>query len=69
MWPTKMTQAMQIQIQNRLIDRVLAGGGGGRAPLLFHLLNKLPFLRRIPARLIGLGFRPEHVRPQHVLTG
>ena len=42
--------------------RVLAGGGGGRAPLLFRLFNKLPFLRRIPARLIGLGFRPEHVR-------
>jgi 2-polyprenyl-6-methoxyphenol hydroxylase-like FAD-dependent oxidoreductase len=62
MWPTKMTQGMQIQIQNRLIDRVLAGGGGGRAPLLFRLFNKLPVLRRIPARLIGLGFRPEHVR-------
>ncbi len=62
MWPTKMTQRMQIQIQNRLITPVLAGAGGGRAPLLFRLLNYLPFLRRIPARFIGLGFRPEHVR-------
>lgn len=63
MWPTKMTQAMQIQIQNRLVTRVLAGGGGGRAPLFFRLFNHLPLLRRIPARFIGMGFRPEHVRP------
>ncbi len=62
MWPTKMTQAMQLQVQNRLIGRVLAGGGGGRAPLMFRLFNYLPFLRRIPARLVGLGFRPEHIR-------
>ena len=62
LWPTKMTQGMQIQIQNRLITPVLAGAGGGRAPLLFRLFNYLPFLRRIPARFIGLGFRPEHVR-------
>ena len=62
MWPTKMTQAMQIQVQNRLVNRVLLGGGGGRAPLMFRLFNRLPILRRIPARLIGMGFRPEHVR-------
>ncbi len=62
MWPTKMTQAMQIQVQNRLVNRVLSGGGGGRAPLMFRLFNHLPILRRIPARLIGMGFRPEHVR-------
>ena len=62
MWPTKMTQGMQIQIQNRLINPVLSGGGGGRAPLVARLLNLLPFLRRFPARLIGLGFRPEHIR-------
>jgi hypothetical protein len=41
---------------------VLSGGGGGRAPLMFRLFNHLPILRRIPARLIGMGFRPEHVR-------
>jgi 2-polyprenyl-6-methoxyphenol hydroxylase-like FAD-dependent oxidoreductase len=61
MWPTKMTQAMQIQIQKRLVTRVLAGGGGGRAPLFFRLFNHLPLLRRIPARFIGMGFRPEHI--------
>ena len=28
---------------------------------------RFPFLRRIPARLIGMGFRPEHVRTPDVL--
>jgi hypothetical protein len=32
------------------------------APWLLRLFNRLPVLRRIPARLIGMGFRPEHVR-------
>jgi hypothetical protein len=31
-------------------------------PLVFRLFEKLPALRRIPARWIGLGFRPEHIR-------
>ena len=32
-----------------------------RAPFAVKLLNQYPWLRRLPARLIGLGFRPEHV--------
>ena len=32
------------------------------APFAVKLLDWLPVLRRIPARLLGLGFRPEHVR-------
>jgi len=31
-------------------------------PLPFKLLRRFPVLRRIPARMLGLGFRPEHVR-------
>ena len=31
------------------------------APFAVKLLDRLPVLRRIPARLLGLGFRPEHV--------
>ncbi|MGC1379402.1 MAG: FAD-dependent oxidoreductase [Candidatus Baltobacteraceae bacterium] len=57
----RLTQALQLFIQSKIIGRVLTGG---RAPLLGKLpalLRCLPFLPRIPARLIGLGFRPEHV--------
>jgi hypothetical protein len=31
-------------------------------PLLVRLLARCPALRRLPARLIGIGVRPEHVR-------
>jgi len=32
-----------------------------RLPLPLKLLQQFPVLRRIPARMLGLGFRPEHV--------
>jgi 2-polyprenyl-6-methoxyphenol hydroxylase-like FAD-dependent oxidoreductase len=60
-WPTRMTQRMQVLIQNRVIGRVLAGGGT-KLPLPLKLLQRFPMLRRFPARLVGLGFRPEHVK-------
>jgi 2-polyprenyl-6-methoxyphenol hydroxylase-like FAD-dependent oxidoreductase len=61
-WPTKMTQALQLQVQKRIISNVLALTRQPQLPLVVKLLNKFPVLRRIPARLIGMGFRPEHVR-------
>ena len=60
-WPTNMTQRMQLFIQNRVISRVLHGEGQLSPPIFIRLLARFPFLRRIPARLIGIGFRPEHV--------
>jgi len=32
------------------------------APWVIRLFNRFPILRRIPARLIGIGVRPEHVK-------
>jgi 2-polyprenyl-6-methoxyphenol hydroxylase-like FAD-dependent oxidoreductase len=61
--PTRLTQGMQLLIQNRVIGRILGSAGNPAAPPLpFRLLRRWPILRRIPARLIGMGFRPEHVR-------
>jgi 2-polyprenyl-6-methoxyphenol hydroxylase-like FAD-dependent oxidoreductase len=60
-WPTRMTQAMQVAIQERIIRRLLASRGRLRAPLALRLLGWFPVLRRVPARLIGIGFRREHV--------
>ena len=59
-WPTEMTQALQIFVQRR-ITSVLALKSTPKPPLLVKLLDRVPWLRRIPARLIGMGFRPEHV--------
>jgi 2-polyprenyl-6-methoxyphenol hydroxylase-like FAD-dependent oxidoreductase len=63
-FPTKATQALQVAIQNRVITPILAGGGPVKPPFLLRLLRWFPPLRRIPARLVGMGFRPEHIGPQ-----
>ncbi len=61
-WPTRLTQRMQIFIQNRIITRVLKSRERFSPPHSVRLLARFPFLCRIPARVIGIGFRPEHVK-------
>ena len=60
-WPTRMTQALQLFVQKRVISNVLGTTAKPRPPFVAALLNRFPLLRRIPARLIGMGFRPEQV--------
>jgi 2-polyprenyl-6-methoxyphenol hydroxylase-like FAD-dependent oxidoreductase len=60
--PTRLTQGMQVAIQQRVLDPVIGSDRPISAPWPLRLFNHLPVLRRIPARLIGMGFRPEHVR-------
>src|SRR5258706_2298237 len=60
--PTRLTQSMQMLIQNNVMTRVLKLERDPKPPFFAKLLNRYAFLRRIPARLAGVGFRPEHVR-------
>jgi 2-polyprenyl-6-methoxyphenol hydroxylase-like FAD-dependent oxidoreductase len=60
--PTRLTQRMQVLAQNRIISNVLKSSGKLKAPWPLKLFNHCPRLRRIPARLVGMGLRPEHVR-------
>ena len=60
-WPTRVTQRIQLVVQNRVIAPVLGGSRPIGPPLAVRLLGRCPLLRRIPARLVGLGVRPEHV--------
>jgi 2-polyprenyl-6-methoxyphenol hydroxylase-like FAD-dependent oxidoreductase len=65
--PTRMIQWVQVVVQNRLLSPALSRSERPRPPLLLRLLQWLPPLRRLPARLIGLGVRPEHVHtPERV---
>jgi 2-polyprenyl-6-methoxyphenol hydroxylase-like FAD-dependent oxidoreductase len=65
-FPMKVIQKMQVTVQNRLIDKILDAKKPITAPLGMRLFNIFPFLQRIPARLVGIGVRPEHVRtPPH----
>ena len=61
-WPTKIMQRVQLIVQKRIISNVLAMTERPRPPFVVTLFNRFPFLRRFPARLIGMGFRPEHMR-------
>jgi 2-polyprenyl-6-methoxyphenol hydroxylase-like FAD-dependent oxidoreductase len=61
MFPTRVTQRMQVIVQNNVIERVLQNGGSLKPPLLLRFTSVFPSLRRLPARFVGLGVRPEHV--------
>ena len=65
-WPMRMTQGLQVVVQNLVIRNVLQLQKQPRAPFLVKLLNWFPVFRRIPGRIIGMGFRPEHVRTPEV---
>ena len=59
----KLTQGMQRMIQDTIIAPLLDSTEPlDGPPLAAKLLDRIPLLRRIPAQIIGMGFRPEHVR-------
>jgi 2-polyprenyl-6-methoxyphenol hydroxylase-like FAD-dependent oxidoreductase len=61
-FPTRMIQRMQLAIQNNVIRKVLGSTKPLTPPWPVKLLGHWPLLQRIPARIVGLGFRREHVR-------
>lgn len=65
-FPTRVTQRIQVFVQNRVISRVLAASGPIKVPSILKLMQRWPMLQRIPARVIGLGVRREHVRTPEV---
>jgi len=59
----KLTQGMQRMVQDTVVAPLLASTEPmDGPPLAAKLLDRIPLLRRIPAQVIGMGFRPEHVR-------
>ncbi|HEX5419484.1 MAG TPA: FAD-dependent oxidoreductase [Gammaproteobacteria bacterium] len=68
MFPTRATQALQVAVQNRVIDPLLRGEETPKLPAILKLMQHWTWLQRLPARIIGMGFRPEHVRSPEVMT-
>src|SRR5437764_14378813 len=66
--PSRATQRLQILVQNNVIRRVLGAPKPLTLPWPLKLFRRWPILRRIPARVIGVGFRPEHVKTPEVHT-
>jgi 2-polyprenyl-6-methoxyphenol hydroxylase-like FAD-dependent oxidoreductase len=67
-WPAALTQRLQLLVQNRVIASVLQEEEQVRPLMALRLIDRLPLLRRLPARLIGLGVRPEHIATRDVGT-
>jgi 2-polyprenyl-6-methoxyphenol hydroxylase-like FAD-dependent oxidoreductase len=60
-FPTRVTQRLQILMQNNLIQPALANKGERAKAPLFMKMMQWPLLRRIPGRLLAFGVRPEHI--------
>ena len=65
-FPTWVIQKIQEMLQNGIASFRHEDPAKIKLPLFIRLLNAVPLLRRIPARLVGLGIRPEHVRTPEV---
>ena len=69
LFPTRVTQAMQVAVQNRLLRPVISARSSTAAaapamvlPWPLKLLRRWPLLQALPAYVVGVGVRPEHVR-------
>jgi 2-polyprenyl-6-methoxyphenol hydroxylase-like FAD-dependent oxidoreductase len=63
MFPVKVIQGLQAAIHNKVLKPRVSGTDAPlAAPWPLRLLDKSRWLRRWPARLLGVGVRPEHVR-------
>ena len=65
-FPTRVTQRIQVFIQNRVISRVLSGTEPPEPPFVLKLAQWFPVMQRMLARLIGVGVRPEHIHTPEV---
>jgi 2-polyprenyl-6-methoxyphenol hydroxylase-like FAD-dependent oxidoreductase len=62
--PTVVTQFGQRVIQRFVVRPLLSARGPVNAPRPVLLFERFPRLRRIPARMVGFGVRPEHLLPR-----
>ncbi|MDF3072760.1 MAG: Salicylate hydroxylase [Alphaproteobacteria bacterium] len=60
--PVRVVQRLQVIVQKRIIGTVLTSSSRPQLPRVVLWLLRLPFFPRLPARLIGLGLRREHIR-------
>jgi 2-polyprenyl-6-methoxyphenol hydroxylase-like FAD-dependent oxidoreductase len=62
-FPVRMTQRMQVVVQNNIVAAALKPGNQPlKPPLVMRLVSAIPWLQGITARFVGVGVRPEHVQ-------
>ncbi len=61
-FPVRMTQAMQVIVQNNIISRAIKPDDKPlRTPIVLRVISSVPWLQAQAARLLAIGVRPEHV--------
>jgi 2-polyprenyl-6-methoxyphenol hydroxylase-like FAD-dependent oxidoreductase len=60
-FPMRVIQRMQVIVQNSLLSPALSSTARPKPPFVMRLIRWFPVLRRIPARIVGVGVRPEHI--------
>jgi 2-polyprenyl-6-methoxyphenol hydroxylase-like FAD-dependent oxidoreductase len=61
-FPAHIVQRMQVFVQDNILAPTMRNKTTPKAPLLLELVNRWGWIRQWPARLLGIGIRPEHVR-------
>lgn len=60
--PARLTQRVQVFMHRHLLERIFDSAQMISPPLPMRLLETFPRLRSLPARMVGIGFRPEHIK-------
>jgi len=66
-WPTKVVQRFQVIAQTVVLSRTIRAQVTPKPPWPLYVLDRWGWLRQWPARFLGVGVRPEHVRTPAVL--
>ena len=68
-FPTRVVQRFQVLVQNAVLAPTIRSQVTPKPPLPLYLLDRWKWLRQWPARFIGIGVRPEHVRTRSISPG
>jgi 2-polyprenyl-6-methoxyphenol hydroxylase-like FAD-dependent oxidoreductase len=67
-FPARTIQRLQVIMQRGIMRRKTDKKKQTQVPIFFRLLKRFPLLRRIPARIVGIGIRPEHIRTPAIIV-
>jgi 2-polyprenyl-6-methoxyphenol hydroxylase-like FAD-dependent oxidoreductase len=67
-FPTRVIQRIQVIVQDNLLSPALKSSERPKPPFVMRLIQWFPTLRRIPARIVGMGVRPEHIQTPERLS-
>jgi len=60
--PARLTQKVQVFLHRHLLERIFDSEQMISPPLPMRLLEAFPRMRSLPARMVGIGFRPERLK-------